>query len=138
MILFWNITFYLGLFYIWVSYLHIMPFRNIGVPVLHFVFVLVFHRLSTNVTPLFTETHLWFQAFHVHERPKSVNFTAGCFLCIDTLNKAFFKTKWEEQLCFGFDDFSFHYGGFDRFLMPFKGFFCNHIVHSERKFSWES
>ena len=68
-----------GTFYIWVSYLHIMPFRNIGVPVLHFVFVLVFHRLSTNVTPLFTETHLWFQAFHVHERPKSVNFTAGCF-----------------------------------------------------------
>ena len=75
-----------------------MPFRNIGVPVLHFVFVLVFHRLSTNVTPFLTETHLWFQAFHVHERPKSINFTAGYFLCIDTLNQAFLKQS-EKSSC---------------------------------------
>ena len=50
------------------------------------------------------------------------------------IKQSFFKTKWEAQLCFGFDDFSFHIGGFDRFLMPFKGFHCNHIVHSGRRF----
>ena len=50
------------------------------------------------------------------------------------IKQSFFKTKWEEQLCFGFDDFSFHIGGFGRFLMPFKGFHCNHIVHSGRRF----